>query len=142
MEASLAGSQQPDDAQYPHGCRDEMSPQLIGAVRAPLPAQPGKALRYDTEYQRHGTANIFRAFEPFIGPRMTKVPEQRPKMAWAHFIQDLLAQPEPHVEQIRLVMDKLHTPTEAALYEAFEPSEAQRIADNLDIPYTPPHGSW
>jgi hypothetical protein len=67
-----------------------MSTQLRGEVRAPLPAQPGKPLRYDTEYQRNGTANIFIAVEPFIGQRMTKSTEQRPKMDWAHFIQELI----------------------------------------------------
>jgi hypothetical protein len=101
-------------------------------VRAPLPAQPGKPLRYDTEYKRNGTANIFIAFEPLIGQRMTKVTEQRTKIDWAHFIQELIDQHYPHVEKIRLVMDNLNTHTKAALYEAFEPSEAKRIADKLD----------
>lgn len=60
---------------------------------------------------------------------MTKVTEQRTKIDWAHFVQELLDQHDPHVEKIRLVMDNLHTHTKAALYEAFEPVEAQRIAD-------------
>jgi hypothetical protein len=111
-------------------------------VRAPLPAQPGKPLRYDTEYKRNGTANIFIAFEPFIGQRMTKVTEQRTKIDWAHCIQALLDQHSPHVETICLVMDNLHTHTTAALYEAFEPSEAKRIADQFAIHSTPKHGSW
>jgi hypothetical protein len=72
---------------------------------------------------------------------MTKVTEQRTKIDWAHFIQDLMEQHYPHVEKIRLVMDNLNTHTKAALYEAFEPSEAKRLADKLDIHYTPKHGS-
>jgi transposase len=142
MEDILDVYKQPYDPQYPQVCIDEMSTQLIGEVRAPLPAQPGKPLRYDTEYKRNGTANIFIAFEPLIGQRMTKVTEQRTKIDWAHFIQELIDQHYPHVEKIRLVMDNLNTHTKAALYEAFEPSEAKRIADKLDIHYTPKHGSW
>jgi hypothetical protein len=98
-----------------------MSPQLIGEVRAPLPAAPGKPLRYDTEYQRNGTANIFMAFEPLVGQRHTKVTEQRTKVDWAYFIQELVDQHYPHVEKIRLVMDNLNTHTKASLYEAFAP---------------------
>ena len=119
-----------------------MSTQLIGEVRAPLPAEPGKPLRYDTEYTRNGTANIFLAFEPLAGQRMTKVTEQRTKIDWAHFIKELVDQHYPHVEKMRLVMDNLNTQTKASLYEAFAPSEAKRIADTLDIHYTPKHGSW
>jgi DDE superfamily endonuclease len=119
-----------------------MSTQLIGEVRAPLPAEPGKPLRYDTEYKRNGTANIFIAFEPLAGQRRTKVTEQRTKIDWAHFIQDLVDQHYPHVEKICLVMDNLHTHTKASLYEAFAPSEAKRIADKLEIHSTPKHGSW
>jgi hypothetical protein len=129
MEDILDVYKKPYDPQYPQVCLDEMSTQLIGEVRAPLPAQPGKPLRYDTEYTRNGTANIFIAFEPFIGQRMTKVTEQRTKIDWAYFIQELIDQHYPHVEKICLVMDNLHTHTKAALYEAFEPSEAKRIAD-------------
>jgi transposase len=119
-----------------------MSTQLIGEVRAPLPAAPGKPLRYDTEYQRNGTANIFMAFEPLVGQRHTKVTEQRTKVDWAYFIQELVDQHYPHVKKIRLVMDNLNTHTKASLYEAFAPPEAKRIADKLEIHYTPKHGSW
>jgi hypothetical protein len=142
MEDILDVYKQPYDPQYSQVCVDEMSTQLIGEVRAPLPAQPGKALRYDTEYKRNGTANIFIAFAPLIGQRMTRVTEQRTKIDWAHFIQELVDQHYPHVEKIRLVMDNLNTHTKAALYEAFDPSEAKRIADKLDIHYTPKQGSW
>ena len=119
-----------------------MSTQRRGEVRAPLPAEPGKPLSYDTEYQRNGTANIFMAFEPFAGQRITKVTEQRTKIDWAHFIQELVDQHYPHVENLRLVMDNLNTHTKASLYEAFAPPEAKRIADKLESHYTPKHGSW
>jgi hypothetical protein len=119
-----------------------MATQLRGEGRAPLPAQPGKPLSYDTADQRNGTANIFIAVEPCIGQRLTKSTEQRPKMDWAHVIQELMEQHDPHVEHICLVMDNLHTHTTAALSEACEPSEAQRIADPFDIHDPPKHGSW
>src|SRR5918999_4999080 len=73
---------------------------------------------------------------------MTKATEQRTKIDWAYFIKELVDQHYPHVEKIRLVMDNLNTHTKASLYEAFAPSEAKRIADKLDIHYTPKHGSW
>ena len=132
----------PYDPQYPQVCMDEMSTQLIGEVRAPLAAIPGKPLRYDTEYKRNGTANIFIAFEPLIGQRYTQVTAQRTQVDWAYFIRALVDQHYPHVEKIRLVMDNLNTHTKASLYEAFDPSEAKRIADKLEIHYTPKHGSW
>jgi len=119
-----------------------MAIQLIGEVRAPLPAEPGKPLRYDTEDKRHGPANILMAFEPFAGQRHTQVTAQRTKVDWAHFSKALVAQPSPHVEKIRLVMDNLPPPTQAALYATFEPPEAKRIADPLAIHDTPQHGRW
>jgi DDE superfamily endonuclease len=142
MEEVLDVYKKPYDAQYPQVCMDEMSTQLIGEVRAPLATEPGKPLRYDTEYKRNGTANIFMAFEPLAGQRDTKVTEQRTKIDWAHFIQELVDQHYPHVEKIRLVMDNLNTHIKASLYEAFDPLEAKRIADKLEIHYTPKHGSW
>jgi hypothetical protein len=142
MEEVLDIYKTPYDPQCPQVCVDELSTQLIGEVRAPLPAEPGKPLRYDTEYKRNGTANIFIAFEPLTGQRQTKVTEQRTKVDWAHFIKELVDQHYPHVEKICLVMDNLNTHTKASLYEAFDPPEAKRIADKLAVHYTPKHGSW
>jgi len=112
---------------------DEMSTQLRGEVRAPLPPAPGTPLRYATEYKRNGTANIFIALDPFTGHRYTTVTEQRTKVDWARFIQALVDQYYPHVETVRLVMDNLNTHTKASLYAAFDPPEAKRIADKLAI---------
>jgi DDE superfamily endonuclease len=142
MEDILDIYKKPYDSPYPQVGMDEMSTQLIGEVREPLSIQPGKPLKYDTEYKRNGTANIFMAFEPLTGRRTIKVTDQRTKVDWAHFIQELVDQHYPHVEKIRLVMDNLNTHTKASLYEAFNPPEAKRIADKLEIHYTPKHGSW
>jgi len=142
MEDILDVYKQPYDSQCPQVCVEEMSTQLIGETRAPLPAEPGKPLRYDTEYTRNGTANIFMAFEPLAGQRITKVTDQRTKIDGAHFLQELVDQHYPHAEKIRLVIDNLNTHTKTSLYEAFAPAEAKRIADELEIHYTPKHGSW
>src|SRR5215510_1820073 len=82
------------------------------------------------------------AFEPLAGQRITKVTDQRTKIDWAHFIQELVDQHYPHAEKIRLVIDNLNTHTKTSLYEAFAPAEAKRLADKLEIHYTPKHGSW
>jgi hypothetical protein len=142
MEDVLDVYKKPYDPQYPQVCMDEKSTQLIGEVRAPLPVESGKPLRYDTEYVRNGTANIFMAFEPLAGQRHTKVTNQRTKSDWAHFIQELVDNIYPHATQICLVLDNLNTHNKASLYEAFDPAEAKRIADKLVIHYTPKHGSW
>jgi len=142
MEDVLDVYKQPYDPDYPQVCMDEKSTQLIGEVRVPLPAKPGEALRYDTEYMRNGTANIFLAFEPLAGQRHTAVTDQRTKSDWAHFVKELVDDIYPHARQICLVLDNLNTHNKSSLYEAFEPAEAKRIADKLDLHYTPKHGSW
>jgi hypothetical protein len=142
MEDVLDVYKQPYDPDYPQVCMDEKSTQLIGEVRVPLPAEPGEALRYDTEYTRNGTANIFMAFEPLAGQRHTAVTNQRTKSDWAHFIKELVDTWYPQAIKIRLVLDNLNTHTKSSLYEAFAPAEAKRIADKLEFHYTPKHGSW
>ena len=129
MEEVLDMYKTPYDPHYPQVCMDEMSTQLIGEVRAPLPVEPGKPLRYDTEYKRNGTANIFMAFEPLAGQRYTQVTDHRTKVDWAYFVRTLVDQHYPHTEKIRLVLDNLNTHNKSSLYEAFDPIEAKRIAD-------------
>jgi len=132
----------PYDPQHPVVCMDEKSTQLIGEVRDPLPTAPGQPAKYDTEYMRNGTVNIFITFEPLAGQRFTKVTDQRTKIDWAHYIKELVDERYPHAESLCVVMDNLNTHNKSSLYEAFEPMEAKRIADKLDIHYTPKHGSW
>ena len=142
MEEILDIYKKPYNPDYPQVCMDEKSTQLIGEVRAPLPPEPGEPLRYDTEYIRNGTANIFMAFEPLAGQRHTAVTEQRTKSDWAHFVKELVDDIYPHAIQICLVLDNLNTHNKSSLYEAFEPAEAKRIADKFALHYTPKHGSW
>jgi hypothetical protein len=115
MEDVLDVYKKPYDSHYPQVCMDEKSTQLIGEVRAPLPAEPGEPLRYDTEYTRNGTANIFLAFEPLAGHRHTAVTDQRTKSDWAHFVKELVDTMYPQAIQIRLVLDNLNTHTKSSL---------------------------
>jgi transposase len=104
--------------------------------------EPGRPERQDYEYERGGVVNLFMFFEPLRGRRWVDVTEQRTKVDWAHQIKDLVDERYPQAERIVLVMDNLNTHTPASLYEAFDPSEAKRLAEKLEIHYTPKHGSW
>ena len=143
MEEVLDVYVKPYDPQRPVVCMDESNKQLIKDVTESLPMRPGSAQKYDTEYERNGTANIFIAFEPLQGIRFTQVTEQRTKQDWANFIRDLVDKDcYKSVDKIVLVMDNLNTHHKSSLYATFEPSEAKRIADRLEVHYTPVHGSW
>ncbi len=132
----------PYDPKRPNVCLDETSKQLIGETRIPVPACPGQPALYDYEYKRNGVANMFMIFEPLIGKRHVKVTQRRTKIDWAYCVREMVDQIYPDAEQIVLVMDNLNTHNKSSLYEAFEPAEAKRIADKLEIHYTPKHGSW
>ena len=142
MEDVLDVYKRPYDPKRPNVCLDETSKQLIGETRAPVPACPGQPARYDYEYKRNGVANLFMIFEPLIGKRHVKVTQRRTKIDWAYCVREMVDQIYPDAEQIVLVMDNLNTHNKSSLYEAFEPAEAKRIADKLEIHYTPKHGSW
>lgn len=121
---------------------DELSKQLIKETRQPIPASANRVEKYDTEYERNGVSNIFLYIEPLKAKFVTKVTERRTKPDWAKTIQELVDERYPDVEKIVLVMDNLNTHVGASLYETFEPKEARRLLDKLEIHYTPKHGSW
>jgi transposase len=121
---------------------DEKPVQLLADVREPRACGPRRAARQDCEYKRGGTANIFCAFEPLSGWRRLEVTLRRTRLDFAHFVQALLEGRYREAEKVVLVMDQLNTHSPASLYEAFEPAEAKRLADRLEIHYTPKHGSW
>ena len=123
-------------------CLDETSKQLVGETRQPRPPRPGAPKAYDYEYQRQGVSNLFMLFAPLEGWRRVEVRERRTKVDWAEVIRKLVDEDYPDKERIVLVMDNLNTHHPASLYEAFEPAEARRIAERLEIHYTPKHGSW
>lgn len=111
-------------------------------MREPLPPRPGQVAKYDSEYERKGTANVFMAVEPLAGQRTTLVTERRTRVDWACFIQLLLVTVYPLAKKIVLVMDNLNTHSIASLYEAFDAATARALAERLEIHYTPKHGSW
>ena len=123
-------------------CLDETSKQLVKETRQPLPPQPRAAMAYDYEYQRNGVSNLFMLFAPLEGWRRVEVTERRTRTDWARVVRKLVDEDYPGKERIVLVMDNLNTHHPASLYQAFEPAEARRIAERLEIHYTPKHGSW
>ena len=123
-------------------CLDETSKQLVQETRQPRPARPGLPMAYDYEYQRQGVSNLFMLFAPLEGWRRVEVTERRTRVDWAQVIKKLVDEDYPDKERIVLVMDNLNTHHPASLYEAFQPAEARRIAERLEIHYTPKHGSW
>lgn len=142
MEDVLEVYHRPQDSSRPLVCMDECSKQLIAEVREPLPARPGDIAKYDSEYERRGTANVFMAVEPLAGKRTVQVTDQRTRTDWALFIRYLLLTVYPEAAVLVLVMDNLNTHGIASLYEAFDPATARALAARLEIHYTPKHGSW
>jgi len=142
MEDVLEVYHRPHDPSRPVVCMDECSKQLIAEVREPLPPRPGDVAKYDSEYERRGTANLFLAVEPLAGKRTVQVTDQRTRTDWALFIRFLLLTVYPEAAVIVLVMDNLNTHGIASLYEAFDPATARALAARLEIHYTPKHGSW
>jgi DDE superfamily endonuclease len=142
MEDVLEVYHRPQDPSRPMVCMDECSKQLIAEVREPLPPRPGDIAKYDSEYERRGTANIFMAVEPLAGKRTVQVTDRRKRTDWALFIRHLLLTVYATAEVVVLVMDNLNTHGIASLYEAFDPVTARALASRLQIHHTPKHGSW
>ena len=142
MESILEVYKEPYDEKQPVVCMDESSKQHLKEVRNILPIAPGKPERYDTEYERNGTSNLFIFFEPLRGWRRIDTTPRRTAQDWAGQIKKLVDKDYPKAEKIRLVMDNLNTHVGASLYKTFEPSEARRLLDKLEFRYTPKHGSW
>ncbi len=142
MEDVLDVYQRPLNPARPLVCLDETSRQLLADTREPLPVSPGRPARHDAEYVRGGVVNCFLVTAPLQGWRAVRVSEQRTRIDWASCVRDLVDVHFPEAERIVLVMDQLNTHTPASLYVAFPPAEAKRIANRLEIHYTPKHGSW
>ena len=130
------------DADYPVVCFDEKPCQMISETRVPLPAKPGEPLRYDYEYKREGTRNLFGFFEPKAAWRHIEVTRSRTGLDFAEQMRYLVEERYPEAKEIRLVLDNLSTHKLPYLYEAFEPGRARAIARKLELHYTPKHASW
>jgi hypothetical protein len=142
MEDVLDLYAEPADPTRPVVCLDECPVPLRDDVRVPLPPAPKRPRRRDYEYRRCGTACLAVAFDPHRGWRHVIASERRTKLDFAGWLKALVDVHYPAAEVIRLVVDNLNTHTPAALYEAFAPAEAHRIARKLEWHYTPKHGSW
>jgi uncharacterized small protein (DUF1192 family) len=142
MEDVLDLYEEPYDPQRPKVCFDETNKQLVAETRVGVPAQPGQVARYDYEYQRNGTRNLFRFWEPQGGWRQVAVTERRTRQDFAHQMRWLVDEAYPEAEVVRLVLDNLNPHRPASLYETYEPAEARRILKRLEFHYTPQHGSW
>jgi hypothetical protein len=142
MEDVLEVYHRPFDEKRPLVCLDEASKQLVGEIVQPLPAEPGQPERFDYEYVRNGTANLFMLSQPLLGWRHVEVTERRTTQDFAEVLRWLVEDLHPDAEKVVLVMDNLNTHKLASLYEAFAPEQARQIAERLEIHHTPKHGSW
>ena len=123
-------------------CLDDTSKQQVKEMRQPRPPRSGAVGYYDYEYERNGVSNLFMLFAPLEGWRRVEVTDRRTKADWAQVIKKLVDEDYAHKDRIVLVMDNLNTHHPASLYDAFEPAEARRIAQRLEVHYTPKQGSW
>jgi len=134
--------EEPYDPKRPLVNLDEKPKQLLGEKRTSIPMKSGSPEKYDYEYIRNGTANIFMAVEFKAGKRVTRVTKRRTMKDFALFVKMLVDEEYPDVEVVRLVMDNLNTHREKAFYETFTKEEAERILSKIEFHYTPKHASW
>ena len=142
MEDVLAIYELPYNPDYPVVCMDETCKQLVGEVHEAIACAPGRPARVDHEYVRKGVAEIFLEVEPLTGKRHVMATERRTKKDWAWWIKGMLDKRYPDAARVRLILDNLNTHRVASLYDTFEPQEARRLAERMEIHYTPKHGSW
>ena len=142
MEDVLEVYARPYDPLRPVVCMDETNKQLIGEVCAALPTAAGLPKRVEHEYVRNGVAQIFLEVEPLSGRRHVAAGERRTRRDWALWIADMLEKRYPQAERVVLVLDNLNTHGSESLYATFAPAKARRLAERLEIHYTPKHGSW
>ncbi len=142
MEEILDLYEEPYDPKKPMVCFDERPCQLLAEVYDPLPMEPGRIKRFDSEYERKGTAHVMMAFEPLAAWRKVIVTERRRKQEFAEVMRYLVDDLYPDADRIRVVCDNLNTHTAAAFYESFPAEQARRMARRIEFIYTPVHGSW
>ena len=134
--------QRPYNPLYPVVCLDETSRQLIEETRVPIAVKPGEPKKVDYEYRRNGVVDLFMIFEPLAGQRHVMITDSRKRTDFANCIEMIEDEYYPNCEKIVLVMDNLNTHSIASLYTAFPPEKARRLAEKLEIHYTPKHASW
>jgi transposase len=130
------------DPKRPVVCFDESPIQLIGEVRPPMAAKPGQIERYDYEYRRNGTLNLFIFLDAHRPWRKVKVTDRRTNQDFAHCMRELIDKHYPHAPVVRVVLDNLSTHSAGAIYDTFPAPEARRVLQRLEFHYTPKHASW
>jgi len=141
MEQVLDVYKRPYNPRHPVVCMDESPRQLIRETRLPMMASRLGSSRFDYEYERCGTCNVFMAVEPLAGKRTVRITEQKTKTDRALFLKKI-ALCYGKAEKITLVMDNLNTHSPGALYETFKPAVAKALWDRFEFINTPKHGSW
>ena len=134
--------EEPYNPLKPIVCFDEKPKQLLGETRIPIPMKPGSPEKYDYEYIRNGTANVFVAVEIKAGKRLTQVTKRRTMKDFALFIRNLVDKEYPDVEVIRIIADNLNTHKKKSFFETFSDDEAERILNKIEFHHSPKHGSW
>jgi hypothetical protein len=142
MEDVIEVYHRPYDPKRPVVCIDEVPVQFIGETRTPIPAKPGRPERYDYEYRRNGTANLFLAFAPLVGWRHVEVTDRRTAKDFGAFLRWVVDDVYAEADTVVLVTDNLNIHGPGSLYEAFPPTDARRIAKKVEWHFTPKHGSW
>jgi hypothetical protein len=142
MEDVLEVYERPYDPNHPVVNMDEQPVQFVKEVRQPLETAPGRPRRYDHEYERAGTASVFLFTEALAGWREVSVRPQRTAVDWAQELAALLDGRYAQAEKVIVICDQLNTHTIGSLYKAFPPEQARRLAQRIEIHYTPKHGSW
>lgn len=142
MEDVLEVYHRPYNPDFPVICMDESNKQMVSDIVRPIACAPGNPKRIDHEYIRKGVAEIFISVEPLTGFVVSKITEHRRRTDWAEFIRHLLEDCYPMARRIILVMDNLNTHNVASLYATYPPEQALRLAERVEIHYTPKHGSW
>jgi hypothetical protein len=133
---------EPYNKKFPVLCFDEKSKQLLEDTRKPIPLKPGSTAKYDYEYKRNGTCNIFAAVEPKAGKHYIKVTNQRTHQDFAHFMKWMINDQYKKANKIRIVLDNLNTHFEKSFYETFSIQESKRLLKRIEFVYTPKHASW
>jgi hypothetical protein len=142
MEEVLAVYMRPRDPDHPLVCLDESSKQLLAETRVPIPMKAGRPARFDYEYERNGTANLFMLCAPLEGWRHVKVTDRHTAVDYAHVLKDLADLHFANTKTIVLIQDNLNIHSKASLYEAFPAAEARRLVERFEWHYTPKHGGW
>lgn len=142
MYRLLALYNKPYNPAFPVVCFDEKSKQLLEDSRTPIPMKPGSMMKYDYEYRRHGTCNIFVAVEPKVGKHHIKVTDTRTRNDFARFMKWLIVKKYRKAKRVMMVLDNLNTHFAQSFYETFSMEECERLLKRIMFIYTPKHASW